>query len=265
MLIPIRLLCCTGTPPGPSVPKGLTEQYLLESRACSSIQLITPKRTPSHNAKDYFPIRFYLPSPPGASLVLITLSGWMDGWMDVINPCPFSLHVTNLLAILAYHLHNPSPQHPEFWSVHITGHGRPPPLSPSYRPSLWRLRGKREGKGKEWGEKAKGRGRRKALPFHKWHVQLSSLSLTSQGQTLNQECTNIPTSKQSHTSDISRIPEQAPCKYPNNTQKRAPPVMTGKTEIFTGGQAPHRLHSPDHNPESRGKGPDRQIAQGPSI
>ena len=41
--------------------------------------------------------------------------------------------------------------------------------------------------------------------------------------------------------------------------------MTGKTEIFTGGQAPHRLHSPDHNPESRGKGPDRQIAQGPSI
>lgn len=189
----------------------------------------------------------------------------VGGWMDVTNPCPFSLSVTNLPAILAYHLHTPSPQHPESWSVHITRHGRPPPLSPPCRPSLWHLRGKREGKGKEWGEKAKGRWRRKMLPFHKWHIQLVSLSLTSQGQTLNQECTNIPKSKQSHTSDISRIPEQAPCKYPNNTQKRAPPVMTGKTEIFTGGQAPHRLRSPDHNPESRGKGPDRQTAQGPSI
>ena len=41
--------------------------------------------------------------------------------------------------------------------------------------------------------------------------------------------------------------------------------MTGETEIFTEGQAPHRLRSPDHNPESRGKGPDRHIAQGPCI
>ena len=88
--LPRLLPCCIHTPPGPSVPKGLTDQHLLESRACSSIQLITPKRTPSHNGKDHFPIRFYLPSPPGASLVLITLGGWMDACdqsMSFFTPC----------------------------------------------------------------------------------------------------------------------------------------------------------------------------------
>ena len=97
--------------------------------------------------------------------VWLSFPGWMDGWMDVISPCPpFLLRVTNLLAIRAYHLHTPSLQQPGVLkrAHHLTE-------GPSTLTTLWtqpltsRREEGREGKGV--GRKGKGKRERKGATF----------------------------------------------------------------------------------------------------